>query len=257
MKTTLLAVISPAKLIDDQTHYPQHKCTQPAFAKEASTLIQSLRKLSSPDIQKLMSISKPLADQAVKQFQSWSLPFTHHNAHPAILMFKGEVYRGLDSTHFDASQLEFANKHLRILSGLYGVSKPLDFAMPYRLMMGTKFSPGTAYKNLYEFWKEKITNHLRQDLSPGGVLINLASGEYFKAINTEVLDRTIIECDFFEKKGSHLSSPSVYSKLARGKMARFLIEEKITNAAHLKAFNEDRYMFQPKLSSETRYVFAR
>jgi cytoplasmic iron level regulating protein YaaA (DUF328/UPF0246 family) len=257
MKTSMLAVISPAKLIDDQTHYPQHTCTQPAFAEDASLLIRSLQKLSAADIQKLMAVSKTLADQAAQQFQNWTLPFSHRNAHPAILMFKGEVYRGLDATQFDAKQLVFANKNLRILSGLYGVLKPLDFAMPYRLMMGTKFSPHKSYKNLYSFWTEKITTSLRNEIKPGGVLLNLASGEYSKSIDAEKLDRAIIDFDFLEKKGNQLTTVSTYAKLARGKMARFLIEEKISETDHLKAFDADRYTFQPKLSNENRFVFAR
>jgi cytoplasmic iron level regulating protein YaaA (DUF328/UPF0246 family) len=257
MKTSLLAVISPAKLIDDQTHYPQYKCTQPEFSTEAATLIRVLQKLTAADIQKLMAVSHPLAAQAAEQFQQWSIPFSHQHAHPAILMFKGEVYRGLDAGQLDTRQLTFANKHLRILSGLYGILRPLDFAMPYRLMMGTKFSPGKPYKNLYDFWKEKITGNLRESLTKSGVLINLASEEYFRSIDPVKLERRIITCEFLEKKGSKLSSVSTYAKLARGKMARFLIEEKITETDHLKAFNDERYVFQPKLSDENRFIFAR
>jgi uncharacterized protein len=256
MKTPLLAVLSPAKLLDDQTHYPQHKCSQPIFAEEAADLIYELRKLKLADISSMMSVSNPLAAQAGKQFQDWSLPFTHENAHPALLMFKGEVYRGLNATQFSREQLTFANTHLRILSGLYGVLRPMDFVMPYRLMMGTKFK-GENFNNLYQYWTEKITHSISETLHNKGVLINLASSEYFKAIDQKKLGRTVITLEFQEKKGNQYVTVGTYAKLARGKMARFLIEEKIENPENLKAFSEDKYQYNKNLSDEKNFIFTR
>lgn len=256
MKTPLLAVIAPAKLLDDQTHYPQYKCSQPDFTAEAEYLVSLLRKKNTPEFIKMMSVSESIASQTRIQFQNWKLPFSHKNAHPALLMFKGEVYRGLDAKSLNPGDLSFANTHLRILSGLYGVLKPMDFVMPYRLMMRSKLQL-PDHKNLYNYWKEKITENLRNSIQKAGVLINLSSSEYFKAIDTGKLGRSIISVEFLEKKGNGYVNIATYSKLARGKMARFLIEEKIEKSDHLKAFDIDQYRFNPNHSDEKQFTFTR
>jgi uncharacterized protein len=255
--TKLIAVISPAKLLDDKTHYPQITCSSPVFLKEAEELVLKLRKQTPAQLSKMMDISAALSQTAREQFQHFQTPFTHQNAHPALLMFKGEVYRGLAAEHFNQAQLNFADDHLRILSGLYGVLKPLDLAMPYRLMMGTSFQPKTGIKNLYEFWSEKVTEELDQTLDKKGVLVNLASGEYFRVINTKKLERTCIHVEFMEKKGTDYKVVSTYAKLARGKMARFLIEHKISNVKNLMAFDVDGYTYNKNYSSTEHYVFTR
>ena len=199
--SSFIAILSPAKLIDDQTHYPNLSCTDVAFAEDAARLAGKLKKLSPENLAEMMSMSQALAMETHARFQQWKFPFTHQNAHPAMLMFKGEVYRGLQAAELNPKGLSFAQKHLRILSGLYGIMRPLDLVMPYRLMMGTPFGFDKKAPNLYAFWKQKITEALDNELGKKDVLINLASQEYFKVIDTKLLGRRIIECEFKETKG--------------------------------------------------------
>ncbi len=257
MSSKLIAVISPAKLLDDSSRYPELKSSEIAFAVEAEELANGLRKLKSKEISKLMDLSDALAIENEKRFQQWQLPFNTSNAIQSVLMFKGDVYRGLKAEELGARQLEWAQNHLRILSGLYGVLRPLDLIQPYRLMMGTPYSPNKVHKNLYQFWGNKVTEAIQSDLEPKGTLVNLASSEYFKVINKAVLDRKVIQCEFKEKKGSGFSIVSTYAKLARGKMARFIIENKIVKPSELAAFDVDGYVFNPKLSTDSDYVFTR
>ncbi len=253
----LVAVISPAKLLDDSTHYPDLECTQPVFTKEAEYLSARLKKLTAKDLSSLMDISPKLGDENKKRYADWHLPFSHQNAHPAILMFKGDVYRGLKAEEFSKKELSFAQDHLRILSGLYGVLRPLDLVMSYRLMMGTPFSPDAKTKNLYTYWGTKLGEQLAQDIDPKGTLVNLASTEYFKAVDLKTLNRKLITCEFKERKGDKYSIVMTYAKQARGMMARFLVENKIKKADELKAFDLDNYSFNSKLSSEDNWIFTR
>lgn len=255
--TRLLAVISPAKSLDDRTHYPQLKCTQPIFAEEAKYLVEKLSKLPAKKLADMMDLSSALADLNRKRYQECYLPFTHENAHPALLMFKGEVYRGLKAEELSSPQLAFAQEHLRIISGLYGILKPLDLVMPYRLMMGTPFSPDTKNKNLYSFWREKITAELNNEIDQKGVLVNLASEEYFKSIDSAALHCKVVHCEFKEKKGDKISIIGTYAKLARGMMARYIIENKITKVSDVKTFDSGGYVFQPGLSDGAKLVFLR
>jgi hypothetical protein len=257
MPSKLIAVISPAKLLDDSSRYPELKNSELAFALEAEELANGLRKLKAKEIAKLMDLSEALALENERRFQQWQLPFNTSNAIQAVLMFKGDVYRGLKAEELGAKQLEWAQNHLRILSGMYGVLRPLDLIQPYRLMMGTPFSPSKDVKNLYQFWGDKITLAIQADLEPKGTLVYLASSEYFKSINKPLLDRKIVQCEFKEKKGTNYSVVSTYAKLARGKMARFIIENKITKPSDLLAFDVDGYCFNAKLSTDSEYVFTR
>ena len=257
MPNKIIAVISPAKLLDDHTHHPEHDCTQPAFTREAEILAKKLKKLSAGKLSGLMDLSAALGEANKLRYAEWHLPFTHKNAHPAILMFKGDVYRGMKAGNFSGKQLAFAQEHVRILSGLYGLLKPLDLVMAYRLMMGTPFAPDAKTKNLYAFWGKKIGAALAEDLDPKGTLVNLASSEYFKAVDLKALDRKVITCEFKEKKGDKYSVIMTYAKLARGMMARFLVENAITKAEDLKAFDSDNYSFNQKLSSAENWVFTR
>lgn len=253
----LIAVLSPAKLLDDQTHYPNLPCTDAAFTGEAKSIVAKLNKLNSSELAKLMSMSAALGKETQQRYHSWKLPFTHQNAHPAMLMFKGEVYRGLQAHEFNLKQLGFAQDHVRILSGLYGVLRPLDLIMPYRLMMGTPFQPDKKTASLYAFWREKITNHLDQNLDKKGVLVDLASQEYFKAIDTVQLNRRVVSCEFRETKGDKHVVVNTYAKQARGMMARFIIENAITKPEDMRGFDLERYRFQSAPSDNDRFVFVR
>jgi cytoplasmic iron level regulating protein YaaA (DUF328/UPF0246 family) len=253
----LIAVISPAKLLDDQTHYPNLPCTQPEFTAEAKKLAALLQKMSPAELSKLMAMSSALGKETALKFDQWQLPFTHENAHPAMLMFKGEVYRGLQAEELHLKQLEFAQKHVRILSGLYGILRPLDLIMPYRLMMGTPLSIGKTHKNLYAFWSEKITTHLDQALDKKGILMDLASSEYFKSIDLKTLNRKVISCEFRQKKGNDYVVVNTYAKSARGKMTRFIIDNAITKADDCRAFDYDGYSLLDARSDDERLVFVR
>ena len=255
--SNLIAVLSPAKLLDEQSHYPELPCTQPVFLDEAQILTDLLKKKKSAELAKMMEMSTKLADENVKRFNAWHLPFDHSNSHPAILMFKGDVYRGLSAETLDKKTLVKSQDRLRILSGLYGILKPLDLVMPYRLMMGTKFSPNKKAQNLYEFWGDKLTDELAKAVNEKGVIINLASAEYFDTIDRKRLGRKVISCEFKQKKGDKFTIANTYSKLGRGMMARFILENNIQKMADLKAFDSDRYGFNSALSTDETFVFTR
>jgi len=255
--SNLLAVISPAKTLDDQSHYPGLSCTQPIFSEEAAQLVKKLKPLSGTKLSALMDISAALGEENARRYAQWHLPFTHQTAHPALLMFKGDVYRGLQAQELGEPDLKFATDNLRIISGLYGLLRPLDLVMPYRLMMATPFAHSTKHKNLYAFWGTKIALQLHQEIEPRGTLVNLASSEYFKAIDSKTLDRAVVHCEFREKKGADYKIVSTFAKLARGKMARFLIDHRITKKKDLKAFDTDGYSFHPQFSNDETFVFTR
>jgi cytoplasmic iron level regulating protein YaaA (DUF328/UPF0246 family) len=257
MKNNLIAVISPAKLLDDKTHHPEIKCTQPALLGDAELLADKLKKLSGKQLSGLMDLSTALGDENKRRYAEWHLPFTHKNAHPAILMFKGDVYRGMKAENFSKKELDFAQDHLRILSGLYGLLRPLDLVMAYRLMMGTPFAFTPKIRNLYLFWGNKIAAELAKELEPKGTIVNLASTEYFKAVDLKTLNRKVITCEFKEKKGDKYVVVMTYAKLARGMMARFLIEHSITKVQDLKAFDSERYLFNEKISTADNWIFTR
>jgi hypothetical protein len=255
--SSFLALLSPAKLLDDQTHYPNIACSTAEFTSEAELLHKKLRKLSAAQLSEMMDMSLALGQETQVRIAQWQLPFTHQNAHPAMLMFKGEVYRGLQAQELNRKQLDYAQNHFRILSGLYGILRPLDLVMPYRLMMGTRFEIDKKTPNLYAFWSEKITTHLDRELNKKATHINLASQEYFKCIDTKKLQRSIINCEFKEKKGNAFTTVNTYAKLARGLMARYIIDQSLKNATDIKSFDVAGYHFNASLSSETNYVFTR
>ena len=257
MSSKLIAVISPAKLLDDSSRYPELSATQPLFQDEAKALIQKLKKLSSKEVSELMDLSPALGQLNKDRFNEWHLPFDQSNSIPSVLMFKGDVYRGLKAEELGKKQLEWAQDHLRILSGLYGILKPLDLIQPYRLMMGTPFSPSSKHKNLYSYWGNQLAESLKQEVDSKGVVVNLASQEYFKAVPLQALDRRVVTCEFKERKGGKVSIVSTYAKLARGMMARYIIDNKITKPDDLKGFDSERYLFEPGLSTENEYVFVR
>ncbi len=230
------------------------KTSQPAFLEDSQLLIDTVRKFSVKKIMDLMEVSEDLAKLNHQRFQDWSTPFTEKNAKPAVLAFTGDVYEGLKAPTLKKPDLAFAQKHLRILSGLYGLLAPLDLIQPYRLEMGRVFKNKRG-KNLYEFWGNQITEAINE--AESDLLVNLASNEYFKSVKKRELKAEIVTPVFKDEKKGKLKVISFFAKKARGAMARFIIENRIQSADALKEFNEDEYTFDPKLSSAKELVFTR
>lgn len=254
----MLVVVSPAKTLFAECPVKFGKFTQPDFLPEAEKIISVIRKKKPAQLAALMEISPKLAELNFLRFQEWRLPFTTDNSWQSILMFNGDVYQGLKATTFSETEFETAQKQLRILSGLYGLLKPLDLIQPYRLEMGTQLSVARK-KNLYEFWKTKITAKLNEELHQNELkfLINLASNEYFSAIDTKKLHAKIITPEFKEKRDGKYLMISFFAKRARGLMARFIIENNITNPEDLKAFDLEGYYFNNQLSNDKAMIFTR
>lgn len=253
----MLTVISPAKTLDFETPATTEKYSQPVFLKQSQQLIAGLKKCSVQEIASLMSISDKLAGLNVARYQQWQTPFTPDNAKQAILAFKGDVYTGLDADTLDAKGLDFAQDHLRILSGLYGVLKPLDLMQPYRLEMGTKFGVNGG-KDLYDFWGSQIRESLAAEPAfKDKTLINLASNEYFKAVEAKQLDANIITPVFKDWKNGQYKMISFYAKKARGLMSRFIIDHTIDKPEKLKAFDYEGYRFSAEMSKGNDWVFIR
>ena len=254
----MLMVISPAKTLDFQHAAPVTEFTQPDFLADSTQLISELRSLSSPDIAQLMSVSEAIANLNQARFQQWSPPFNAQNAKQALFAFKGDVYTGMCAETFTASDVAFAQTHLRILSGLYGLLRPLDLMQAYRLEMGTRFA-NLRGKNLYEFWGDKITTALNEHMAAQSTstLVNLASNEYFSAVKPKQLAARIITPIFKDEKNGDYKIISFFAKKARGMMASFAIQERLTQAEELKAFNRDGYRYAPERSTATDWVFIR
>ncbi|WP_026294610.1 peroxide stress protein YaaA [Salinimonas chungwhensis] len=254
----MLIVLSPAKNLDYESQLPNSTSSQPALLDRAEVLVERCRELSPADLASLMRISDKLATLNANRFAEFSTPFTEDNARQSIYAFNGDVYSGLDAYSLSAKDMDFAQQHLRILSGLYGVLRPLDLMQPYRLEMGTKLSNSEG-SDLYTFWGEAITQNLNQALSDQGdnVLINLASNEYFKSVKKKSLDGMIITPQFKDKKNGTYKVISFYAKKARGLMARYIIENQIDDVAGLKDFNAQGYYYSDAQSSDTDLVFLR
>lgn len=249
-------VLSPAKSLDFETQLPTDKTTQPEFLKQSERLNKELKKKSVKALSKLMKISNDLSQLNYERNQEWEMPFTKNNARPAIYAFNGDVYRGLDAYTIPKSKIDHLQDTVRILSGLYGVLKPLDLMQPYRLEMGTKLGIGKN-KNLYEFWKHDITKNLNAELRDDELFLNLASIEYFKAVDTKALKVPVVNVDFKELKNGEYKTIGVYAKLARGLMTRYIIDENAKTMDDLKAFDIENYRFHEKLSGEHHLVFTR
>ncbi|HAX09926.1 MAG TPA: peroxide stress protein YaaA [Marinobacter hydrocarbonoclasticus] len=253
----MLMIISPAKTLDYESPLATETHTQPDFLDDACELIDQLKELEPHQVSNLMSISDKLGQLNAERFQSWHTPFTPDNARQAVLAFKGDVYTGLDAESFSEEDFSFAQKHLRILSGLYGLLKPLDLMQPYRLEMGTRFE-NTRGKDLYAFWGSKITDALNQLLaSDDKVLVNLASNEYFKSVQKKHLDARLVTPQFKDWKNGQYKMISFYAKKARGLMCRYAIQNRITQADDLKGFNLDGYYFSEDQSDNNNWVFLR
>ncbi|MDD9338632.1 MAG: peroxide stress protein YaaA [Providencia heimbachae] len=254
----MLITISPAKTLDYESPLVTDKYTQPELLAESEKLIKICRKLAPADIASLMKISDKLAGLNAARFGEWHTDFTPDNARQAILAFKGDVYTGMQAETFSDADFNFAQSHLRILSGLYGLLRPLDLMQPYRLEMGTRLT-NTRGKDLYAFWGDIITTQLNQALAAQGdqILVNLASDEYFKSVNSKKFDGVIIKPVFLDEKNGQYKVISFYAKKARGLMSRFIIQNKLTKTEQLSDFNLDGYQFDENQSKENELIFTR
>lgn len=254
----MLAVLSPAKNLDYESDYLAVEATQPRLLDEAETLVQRCRELTPQQLGSLMKISDKLAGLNAARFTEWSLPFTEDNARPAIYAFNGDVYAGLDAESMTHDDVRSAQQQLRILSGLYGLLRPLDLMQPYRLEMGTKLDNERG-KNLYEFWGNEITELLNADLAQtdSDVLVNLASNEYFSSVNKKALKAQLVTPVFKDEKNGQFKVISFYAKKARGLMARFMVNQKPNSVSDLKAFDYAGYRFSASESSDKELVFKR
>ncbi len=249
-------LLSPAKSLDYKSQLPTDKYSSICFEYEAEHLNSILKTKSPKDLSNLMSISPKIADLNYERNHSWSLPFSSKNARQAVYAFSGDVYKGLDAYSIDESKIDFLQNSVRIVSGLYGLLKPLDLIQPYRLEMGTKFQVGSN-KNLYEFWRKKITEKLNDELSENEPVLNLASNEYFKAVDSKVLNSGVYYANFKQYKNGTFKTIAIFSKRARGLMTRFIIDNNISDINKIKSFDYDGYVFDSKLSSKSHFVFTR
>ena len=254
----MLTVISPAKTLDFESPPVTKKTSNHEFINHSIELVELMRKQSPRKLSKLMHISPKLAELNVDRYQKWKLPFSPANAKQAVLAFKGDVYLGLEAETYSQRDFNFAQKNLRILSGLYGLLKPLDLIQPYRLEMGTKLKNKNG-KDLYSFWGESITNSIRDELSShrNKTLINLASIEYFKSVKPELLPDKVITPVFKDFNNGSYKVLGFFAKKARGYMASFIIKNRINKLDQIKDFDVDGYRFNVNFSTEARWVFTR
>lgn len=254
----MLILISPAKTMDFESPLSTTEHTQPELLSKSQELVDVCRELSNDDLSKLMKISPKLAELNGQRFCNWQPIFNLENARQAILAFKGDVYTGLQVEDFSQQDFEFAQKHLRMLSGLYGLLRPLDLMQPYRLEMGTKLN-NAAGKDLYSFWGETITGHVNEALQAQGddIIVNLASDEYFKSVKLNNLKGRLIKPVFLEEKNGQYKIISFYAKKARGLMSRYIIKNQISTVEQLKAFDLEGYEFSAEHSHDDELIFMR
>lgn len=254
----MLFLLSPAKTLDYETpaHVAAH--TKPLFTKQAAELIGVLREHTPAEIASLMSLSDALAQLNVARYAAWSPRFTAANSKQAVLAFNGDVYEGLQAATLSAEQLDWAQQHLAILSGLYGVLRPLDWMQPYRLEMGTRLANAKG-KDLYAFWGSTIASYLNERLAEDKtpVIVNLASEEYFKAVDRKVLKARVVQCVFEDWKGAGYKVISFHAKRARGLMARHAIEQQLALPSQLETFSSEGYAYDASVSAPDRLVFRR
>jgi len=259
----VLILISPAKTLDFETPSPYDRFSKPDFIAETNTLVEELRQLSAQEISSMMKISDKLGDLNASRYKNWQVNFDHTNAKQALIAFQGDVYQGMNVDSFTPSDFDFAQSHLRILSGLYGVLRPLDLIQPYRLEMGTKITHNKLKKltanTLYEFWQDKPSRVIIQQLEQlkEKSIINLASNEYFKVIRTDLLTDDIINPVFKDWKTDKYKIISFYAKKARGMMASYIIKNRLDDIEDIKNFAEAGYIFNPELSDNKNFVFTR
>ena len=254
----MLIVISPAKTLDYETPSITNRYSQSDYLQEAQQLIEQMRRFSAEEISTIMAVSDKIAQLNASRFKQWCTPFAPDNAKQAILAFKGDVYSGLDANSFNDGDFQFAQQHLRILSGLYGLLRPLDLMQPYRLEMGRKIETMRG-KNLYQFWGDIITTDINQQMlqSNSDYLINLASNEYFKAVKPASIQGEIITPLFKDYKNGSYKIVGVYAKKARGKLSRYIIKNRLSSPEELKSFVDDGYRFNSQLTQGNQWVFSR
>ncbi len=253
----MIVLLSPAKDLAQETPVVK-EVTQPVLLDHAAVLVEKLKTLSAKKLSSLMDLSAKLGELNRERYANWKLPFTPKNARPAAFTFNGEVYRGLDARTLSADDLRFAQHHLRILSGLYGVLRPLDLMQDYRLMMGTPFGVGKT-KDLYAYWGDRITESLNAELKAmkSDVVVNCASSEYFGAVNTAVLNARVITPVFKDKGPRGYGVVMVFAKQQRGAMARHIIRNRVMDVERIKAYDGDGYRFAPTESTADQWVFLR
>lgn len=254
----MLMVISPAKALDESHINAELSVTEGHFLKQAEELVSVLKPMGPVDIGQLMHLSEKLSELNFQRFQDWQLPMNEEKARPAGFMFKGNVYQGLDIRSLDRSSIDYLQTHLRILSGLYGALRPLDMMLPYRLEMGTSLENPKG-KNLYAFWDGKVTQWINGEIEASGtkVLVNLASNEYFKALQKKDIKADVITPQFKDWKNGQYKMISFFAKKARGLMTRYAAENKVEQVEDLKYFDYEGYRFAPDLSSDKDWVFTR
>ncbi len=254
----MVIILSPAKTMQEVGGRKILNTTLPQYLERARLLAEDLKKMSAAELARLMKINPQLAHLNFVRFQQWDASKHKKKGSPALLSYQGEVFRGLNALDFEEVDFYFAQKHLRILSGFYGLLRPLDLVQPYRLEMGGRFSPA-GYRNLYSFWKELISKSVDEALARQGdrILINLASNEYFKSIDKKHFPMQIITPVFKEAKGEGFKMVTIYAKKARGMMARFIVKNQLTNPEELKFFDEDGYYYNESLSKGGEVVFTR
>jgi uncharacterized protein len=255
----MLLLLSPSKSLDFTASAPDFvRCTQPQLTAHSAQLIAEARKLSQSDIMQMMHVSEKIADLNLQRFTDWQLPFTPENSKPALYAFTGDVYTGMNVAAWTSQEANLAQAQIRILSGLYGVLRPFDLMQAYRLEMGIALRNERG-RNLYAFWKKTITEALNADLAKAQTktIVNLASEEYFKAVDTKTLNANVINVAFKEERNGVLKIISFSAKRARGSMADFIIRNAITNENDLQAFDKDGYVFNENLSSSNNLVFIR
>ncbi len=254
----MLAIISPAKTLDYNSPVPTRKHTEPGFLDDSRELIETLRQFAPPDVADLMGISSKLAELNVDRYAAWQPPFTRRNARQAILAFKGDVYLGLDAYGYTERDFTWAQKHVRILSGLHGLLKPLDLIQPYRLEMGTQLETGRG-SDLYEFWGSKVTDALNEAIAEQKqpLLINLASNEYFNVLDAGRIDARIVTPSFLDLKNGRYKFLSFFAKRARGLMTSYIVQSRVSTLKALRAFDGDGYRFSKERSRKDEWVFLR
>ena len=254
----MLIILSPAKTMQETETKVVAHTTVPGFLDKTALLAKALKQFSVSELAAVMKINVQLAQLNYGRFQQWETARHAKEGVPALLSYQGEVFRGLDAVSWDAGDFRFAQKHLRILSGFYGVLRPLDRVLPYRLEMGGGFAP-EGFRNLYAFWKQTVTEAVRTALAEQGdqVLVNLASNEYFKSLDKKILNVQVVTPVFLEARGNGFKMVTVYAKKARGMMARFIVQNRLSRSNDLKRFEEAGYFFNEALSKGGEWVFTR
>ena len=249
-------LLSPAKSLNFKSSLPTNIHSEPCFLNEANFLNSILKSKNPVEISDLMHISSSLGELNYERFQEWSPEPNNGNARQAIYAFSGDVYKGIDSYTIKSDKIDFLQNNVRILSGHYGLLKPLDLIQPHRLEMGTKMS-FKNYKNLYEYWKKQVSLKLNKELSDDEPILNLSSNEYFKVIDSKVINTVIYSANFKQYRDGNFKTIAIYSKKARGMMTRFIIDNQISSIEEVKSFNYDGYIYHEELSNEKEFVFTR